>query len=72
MMNGSFSMNALGWVGMVLMAVVTVALVGLVVRAATSDRQARARAVLAGRLARGELDAQEYRERLEARSAHRA
>jgi uncharacterized membrane protein len=70
MMNG-YGMNGWGWAGMTLMTVLTVAIVGLVVWAVTSDRKARARDLLDGRLARGEISAEEYRERLEAGSARR-
>jgi putative membrane protein len=73
MMNG-YDMNGWGWVGMTLMAVVTVAIVGLVVWAIVrrpGDPQVHepsARQQLDARLARGEIDAPEYRERLEALS----
>ncbi len=75
-MNG-YDMNGWGWVGMTLMAIVTIAIVGLVVWAIArrpGDPQVRglsARDQLDTRLARGEIDTEEYRERLEALSGHR-
>jgi uncharacterized membrane protein len=72
MMNGNgYGMNGWGWAGMTLMAVLTIAIVGLVVWAVTSDRRSRSRDLLNGRLASGEVSAEEYRERLEAGSARR-
>lgn len=75
-MNG-YDMNGWGWIGMTLMAVVAVAIVGLIVWAIArrpGDQQVRepsAREQLDGRLARGEIATREYRERLEALSGHR-
>jgi uncharacterized membrane protein len=68
MMNG-YDMNGWGWVGMTLMAVVTVAIVGLVVWAISRQSQPRdlsAREQLDARLASGAIDTQEYRKRLDA------
>ena len=71
MMNG-YDMNGWGWVGMTLMAVVTIAIVGLVVWAIArrpGDPQAHApsaREQLDARLASGAIDTEEYRKRLDA------
>jgi putative membrane protein len=71
MMNG-YDMNGWGWVGMTLMAVIAVAIVGLVVWAIarrTGDPQLRelsAREQLDARLASGAIDTEEYRKRLDA------
>jgi putative membrane protein len=73
MMDG-YDMNGWGWLGMTLMVLVTVAIVGLVVWAVarrpseTQGREPSAREQLDARLARGEIDTQEYRERLDALS----
>jgi putative membrane protein len=70
-MNG-YDMNGWGWVGMTLMAVVTVAIVGLVVWAIArrpGDPQTHAssaREQLNARLASGAIDTEEYRKRLDA------
>jgi putative membrane protein len=74
MMDG-YDMNAWGWFGMVMMVIVTAAVVGLVLWAIArqpGDPQhpPSAREQLDARLARGEIDPQEYRERLEALSGH--
>lgn len=69
-MNG-YDMNGWGWGGMTLMAVVTVAIVGLVVwviARRSADPQAHALSAheqLDQRLASGAIDPQEYRERLD-------
>jgi uncharacterized membrane protein len=67
MMNG-YDMNGWGWVGMTLMAVVTVAIVGLVVWliARQPSRDLSARDQLDARLASGAIDTEEYRKRLDA------
>jgi putative membrane protein len=76
MMDG-YDMNGWGWFGMTMMVIVTVAVVGLVVWAIArrpgdlQTREPSAREQLDARLARGEIDTQEYRERLEALSGHR-
>ena len=66
-MNGD-AMNGWGWGGMALMALVVVAIVVLVVWAISSrtGETGGARAVLDARLARGEIDAERYRQRLDA------
>jgi putative membrane protein len=74
MMNG-YHMNGWGWAGMTLMAIIVVAILGLVWvvarRAAEpSVRATTAREQLDARLARGEIDVQEYRDRLVALSGH--
>lgn len=69
-----YDMNGWGWLGMTLMVLVTVAIVGLVIWVVArrpGEMQARdpsAREQLDARLARGEIDTQEYRERLDALS----
>jgi putative membrane protein len=75
MMDG-YDMNGWGWSGMAIMVIVTVAIVGLVLWAIArqpGDPQQlpSAREQLDARLARGEIDTQEYRERLEALNGHR-
>jgi putative membrane protein len=71
MMNGD-EMNGWGWVGMSLMAVVTIAIVGLVVwviarRPGEPQVHApSAREQLDARLASGAIDTEEYRKRLDA------
>ena len=72
MMNG-YDMNGWGWLGMTLMVVVTVAIVGLIIwaivrRPGELRAAAPAREHLDARLAGGEIDTQEYRERLDALS----
>jgi uncharacterized membrane protein len=70
-MNG-YGMNGWGWGGMTLMAVVTVAIVGLVIwviARQSGEPQAdalSAREQLDARLASGALDTQEYRTRVDA------
>ena len=66
MMNGD-QMNGWGWGGMALMALVVVAIVVLVVWAISSrtGEAGGARAVLDTRLARGEINAEEYRRLLD-------
>lgn len=69
-----YDMNGWGWLGMTLMVLVTVAIVGLVIWAVARrpgemlGREPSAREQLDARLARGEIDTQEYRERLDALS----
>jgi putative membrane protein len=75
MMN-DHDMNAWGWAGMALMAVITVAIVALVCVVARRAGEPRvhaptAREQLDARLARGEIDPNEYRERLEVLHGHR-
>jgi putative membrane protein len=75
MMDG-YDMNGWGWFGMAMMVIVTVAIVGFVFWAIARQprdpqQQASAREQLDARLARGDIDTQEYRERLEALSGHR-
>jgi uncharacterized membrane protein len=71
MMNG-YDMNGWGWVGMTLIALLAIAIVGLVVWAIArrpGDSQAHplsAREQLDERLALGAIDTEEYRERLDA------
>ena len=70
-----YDMNGWGWFGMAMMVIVTVAIVGLVIWAIARQpgdpqQQPSAREQLDARLARGEIDPQAYRERLEALSAH--
>jgi uncharacterized membrane protein len=68
MMNG-YDMNGWGWVGMMLMAVVTIAIVGLVVWVIVRQPKLRdlsARDQLDARLASGAIGAEEYRERSDA------
>ena len=74
-MNG-YDMGAWAWAGMALMAVITVAIVALVwviARRACEPHAcvSTAREQLDARLARGEIDSEEYRERLEALSDSR-
>ena len=70
-MNG-YDMNGWGWVGMTLMAVVTVAIVGLVVWAIArrpggpQTHASPAREQLDARLASGAIDTEEYDKRLDA------
>lgn len=71
-------MNGWGWLGMTLMAIVTVAVVGLIIwaimRRPGEPRAAApsAREQLDARLAGGEIDTQEYRERRDALSGRHA
>lgn len=71
-------MNGWGWLGMTLMVIVTVAIVGLVIWAVVRRPgelrvgEPSAREQLDARLARGEIDTQEYRERLDALSGRHA
>ena len=71
MMNGD-DMNGWGWAGMTMMAVVTIAVVVLVVwviATRTGDPQTHtpsAREQLDARLASGAIDVEEYRKRLDA------
>jgi uncharacterized membrane protein len=74
MMNG-YDMTGWGWFGMVTMVIGTIAIVGLVAWALSSRRPADergrpdpARDRLDARLAEGEIDTDEYRERLHALS----
>ncbi len=63
---GGYDMNGWGWAGMVLMALVTVAIVAVVVWAVARRPQSRdlsAREQLDARLASGAIDPREYRER---------
>jgi putative membrane protein len=72
-MNG-YDMDGWGWLGMTLMVLLTVAILVLVIWAVTrrpgeiTGREPSAREQLDARLARGEIDTQEYRERLHALS----
>jgi uncharacterized membrane protein len=71
MMNG-YHMDGWDWSGIALMAVVTVAIVGLLVSLLVrqfTSRAASARGRLDARLARGAIDTEEYRKRLDARDA---
>jgi putative membrane protein len=77
MMDG-YDMNGWGWFGMLMMVIITAAIVGLVVWSiaargpgSPSQRELSACEQLDARLARGEIDTQEYRARLEALSGHR-
>jgi uncharacterized membrane protein len=76
MMDG-YDMNGWGWFAMLTMVIVTAAVAGLVVWAIAArtgslpQRELSAREQLDARLAQGEIDTQEYRERLEALSGHR-
>ncbi len=69
-----YDMNGWGWLGMTLMVLVTIAIVGLVIWVVARrpgggpGREPSAREQLDARLARGEIDTQEYRERLDALS----
>ena len=71
-------MNGWGWLGMTLMVLVTVAIVGLIVWAVVrrpgelGAAEPSAREQLDARLARGEIDTQEYRARLDALSGRHA
>jgi putative membrane protein len=71
MMDG-YDMNGWGWIGMTLMVLASVAIIGLVIWAVArrpeqvQGREPSAREQLDARLARGEIEAQEYRERLDA------
>jgi uncharacterized membrane protein len=74
MMNG-YDMTGWGWFGMVTMVIGTIAIVGLAAWALASRRPAdeqrnpgTARDRLDARLADGEIDTNEYRERLQALS----
>jgi putative membrane protein len=77
MMDG-YDMNGWGWLGLLIVVVLTAAIIGLVVWAIAARgpgspprREPSAREQLDARLAQGEIDTQEYRERLEALSGHR-
>lgn len=66
-----YDMDGCGWAGMTLTAVITIAILGLVWIISSRHGEPRVRASTAreqldARLARGEIDPQEYRERLEA------
>ncbi len=77
MMNG-YDMSGWSWFGMVLMVIVAVAIVGVVVWALTARclpdgqlHEASTRERLDARLAVGEIDPQEYHDRLDAlRGSH--
>ncbi|MDP9255927.1 MAG: SHOCT domain-containing protein [Actinomycetota bacterium] len=67
----SYDMNGWGWFGIAMMLIVTVVIVGLFVcaiatRPASDTRLPSAREQLDARLAGGEIDTHEYRERLDA------
>ena len=71
-------MNGWGWFGMLMMVIITAAIVGFVVWTITArgpgsppQRQLWAREQLDARLAQGDIDTQEYHERIEALSGHR-
>ena len=72
-MNG-YDMNGWGWLGMTLMVIFTLAVLGLVIWAVARQsgemqgRELSAREQLDARLARGEIDTKQYRERLDALS----
>lgn len=75
-MHGRYDMNGWGWAGMTGMAVIMVAILGLVWFSARRGGEPRVPASTAREkrdapLARGEIDAQEYQERLEALSGDR-
>ena len=77
MMDG-YDMNAWGWFGMLLLVILTAAIIGLVAwtivarcTGGLSQRALSAREQLDARLAQGEIDPQEYHERLDALSTHR-
>ena len=74
MMNG-YDMNGWGWAGVTLTAIIMLVILGLVWVVASRAgeppvRASTARDHLDARLARGEIDVQEYRDRLEALSGH--
>lgn len=76
MMSG-YDMTGWGWFGMAVMVIVTIAIVALVARAISSRRPEdetrigrTARERLDARLADGEIDTDEYRDRLEALTGH--
>jgi uncharacterized membrane protein len=78
MMDG-YDMNGWGWFGMLMMLFITAAIIGLVVWTISArgpgsppQRERSAREQLDARLAQGEIDTQEYHERLEALSGHRS
>jgi len=73
-----YDMNGWAWLGMLMMVIITVAIIGGVLSIAARShrpgdppqRRLSAREQLDTRLAQGEIDVQEYRERLEALSGH--